>query len=692
MSTASRVGWVLMVGLGLAACGDSKLQTDAPEEIREPVAQGHLLVTGQPDLILVALDGLRLDDAWAESEVAPFLSEWMPRAHAPGTMIGSASGLNSAMASLLTGLSAQEHGIASLRDPFGQKLPASAQTLAEDLARQGWQPFASVAAPQLRDELSGFGQGFLEWSAPILDPRAFLGASNIAALSSNQLRGLPDPAAPVFLMLQFSDMAQEGRPNPSAAIARLEHHLAPHLGRLPHVQKALVLGQTDPEGALDEIKSLLGRARGSQPYLAWRRGLREARLGAIDQALAAVLEQLRALGRGRSVLLCVTSLRGAPLAPPQGRVRPAFLPDQMRVVARVGSLDAKTGRTLHGVFDLASLSKYCRGQLFGGGPHEPRAGVLVQDPGLERFGAFGRFFQMEEYRLTEQVLWSAEGELQDLVSNPGPVAVLGSILRQKPLFGWRLGGSPVALDLRWRVMEGTLRSARVQGEGSTASAKGVRGQAHLEPGGQVDMLGGARSQNWVLHVGADTALPHGPWSAGMPALSVTQDPLAWTGEEPHPSLTQGSGWARLELPAGGDFEVWMVRHPVRLREPFPLEWAADQGLQVTQVGSEAIYVQGTGAAVIQLGLPPKRECALSIRLGDRWLAPWEIESAGMKLGSESQVRLLLPPHFGVPDGAGGVSGSGPVHLENLTPQPIFGPLAAAPSEARDFIHSLPPAE
>jgi hypothetical protein len=110
------------------------------------------------------------------------------------------------------------------------------------------------------------------------------------------------------------------------------------------------------------------------------------------------------------------------------------------------------------------------------------------------------------------------------------------------------------------------------------------------------------------------------------------------------------------------------------------------------VGSEAIHVQGTGAAVIQLGLPPKRECALSIRLGDRWLAPWEIESAGMQLGSESKVRLLLPPHFGVLDGAAGVSGSGSVDLESLAPQPIFGPLAVAPSETRDFIHSLPPAE
>lgn len=642
----------------------------------------------EADFILVALDGLRLDDAWSDPEVAPFLSEWMARAAAPETMIGSASGLNSAVASLLTGLTPREHGIASLRDPFGQKLPLTAQTLAEDLAARGWQPMASVAEPQLRGELSGFNQGFLEWTAPTLDPRVFLDANNMGALGSNQVRALKDKDAPLFLFLEFADLAREGSPDPALAIARLKKHLAPHLGRLPHVRQALLEGQQNPEAGLEKVASLLGRSRGSGPYLAWRRGLREARLGAIDRALGSVIETLEA--RGRETLLCVTSLRGAPLAPPQARVRPAFLPAQMRVVARVGSLQDSSSVKLHGVFDLTGLSRYCRRVLLGGGPTEPRAAVLVQDPGLERFGAFGRDFHLEEHRLTERVLWDGQAQLQDLDSQPGPVAVLSATLRTRPPLGWRIVASTEKLDLRWRVMEGTLRPAIVQGLGSTASARGVRGSAHLDPGGQVDLLGGARTQNWVLHVSAAPLPLAGPWSSGVPAMKVTADPEPWEGDSPHPILTEGSGWARLELPPGGDFEVWMVRHPARMREPFPLEWAADVGVVVERRGDEAIFATGSGAAVIQLGLPPKRECALAIRRHGRWLAPWEIEAGGNRLGTTSAVRLLLATHLAPAPGADG--GADRVQLLNLTPQPVFGSLDFAPPDTLDFIHSLPPAE
>ena len=693
MSSHETIGWAMGAVLLLGACGETA-SGDSETTSSASIPAVPLPLGSKPDFILVAVDGLRLDDAWGDPEVAPFLSAWMQTALAPVTMIGSASGLNSALTSLLTGLDPRQHGIASLRDPFGQKLPPEAETLAEDLGQQGWQAFASVAEPQLRAELSGLDQGFLGWVTPTLDPHVFLEASNIAALGSNQLRDLPEPTEPVFLVLQFSDLAQEGTPDPAAAIERLRHHLGPHLGRLPHVQDALDLGQSDPRAALDEIATLLGRARGSQPYLAWRRGLREARLGAIDQALGSVLQKLQDLGRGREALLCVTSLRGAPLAPPQGRVRPAFLPDQMRVVARIGGVstgDGKSGGTLPGVFDLAGLSRYCRAWLMGGGPQEPIAAVLVQDPGLQRFAAFGRRFHMEEQRLTSQVLWSQDGALQKLEANAGPVAVLGSVLAQKPSFGWRLQASTVPLDLRWRVMEGTLRPAQVTGEGSTASAEGVKGHAHLEPAGQVDMIGGARSQNWVLHVSGELPLSKGPWSAGIPALPVTTDPTPWVGDVPHPTLTQASGWARLELPPGGDYEVWMVRHPARMREPFPLEWAAGAEIDVTQISPEAIHAKGSGAAVIQLALPPKRECALAIRIDGRWLAPWETESAGQHLGSPSAVRLLLPPHWSARVGAAAESDGG-VQLTSLAPQPVFGPLASAPPETHPFIHALPPAE
>lgn len=110
--------------------------------------------TRPPDIVLITLDTTRAD-AVADPRIAPNLAALAERGYAFTNAWSAATSTTPSHASILTGLSVEQHGATTNRSVLGSEF----ETLAEQLARRGYQTAASVTVHHIGYE-AGFGQGF----------------------------------------------------------------------------------------------------------------------------------------------------------------------------------------------------------------------------------------------------------------------------------------------------------------------------------------------------------------------------------------------------------------------------------------------------------------------------------------------------------------------------------------------------
>ena len=290
----------------------------------ELLEQYALRGTAMPHLRALSKEGLWFENHWAASD-----------------------GTNAAFASLLTGLWPRHHGVGSLRLHGRERLPAEAQTIAEDLAGDGWRTYGSVALPQFDDRVSGFGQGFGVWNSPPPDFREpYLRAGLVlSAIKSAWVEGLRSEDA-VFLLLHWAD----GRPPsnvPTALLARIAaRHLEPFRDAMPELGAALSTVESDPVSAVAAVEQAIGRLRGHPAHEALIAAREEAEYAFIDTVLGEVLRTLREEDRYDGALIALAGNTGPSPRPEPGATPRTLDPQRLGVPLLLRLPSAVKARTI----------------------------------------------------------------------------------------------------------------------------------------------------------------------------------------------------------------------------------------------------------------------------------------------------------------------------------------------------------
>jgi arylsulfatase len=235
--------WLLpFIGLFVVSgCGE------APKPIAPPSAR--------PNIVLIVMDTLRADriDARRKGKpVMPFLSRMAEEGEYFRNAISPSSWTKPALASVLTGVYSNRHGVrhsARIEDPehpTSDVLDDSWTTLAEWLVAQGYTPWAFQTNANLTRAL-GFAQGYEERQYH------FSNGAPASEVTRAALESFPQLPAPFFLYAHYMDPHAPYRPVPELAEA---------LGAEP-IMNELDRAILDSDGRfmdyyLDQVKTAIG--------------------------------------------------------------------------------------------------------------------------------------------------------------------------------------------------------------------------------------------------------------------------------------------------------------------------------------------------------------------------------------------------------------------------------------------------
>ena len=165
------------------------------------------------NVILIVIDGLRADHLTPygySRNTSPFLDELASRSVLFENAISQSSWTKTSVASLLTSLYPDAHGVRSPTDV----LPASARILPEVLQEHGYRTFAIHGNPWL-EERFGFDQGFDDFRFTHWNKETF----DAEKLNDQALRWLEENSGPpFFLYLHYMDVHTPWKP-PRSSIA-----------------------------------------------------------------------------------------------------------------------------------------------------------------------------------------------------------------------------------------------------------------------------------------------------------------------------------------------------------------------------------------------------------------------------------------------------------------------------------------
>lgn len=204
-----RTGILLIGGLLLFVTGCGK----APKQAAPPSAR--------PNIVLVVMDTLRADriDARRNGKpVMPFLTRMAEEGDNYRNAISPSSWTKPALASVLTGVYSNRHGVrhsARIEDPehpTSDVLDDSWTTLAEWLVAQGYTPWAFQTNANLTRAL-GFAQGYEERQYH------FSNGAPASEVTRAALESFPQLPAPFFLYAHYMDPHAPYRPTPELAEA-----------------------------------------------------------------------------------------------------------------------------------------------------------------------------------------------------------------------------------------------------------------------------------------------------------------------------------------------------------------------------------------------------------------------------------------------------------------------------------------
>ena len=189
-----------------------------------------------PDLVLVVVDTLRADalaDYGGDPEWMPHLNAMAARAAVFSDVTANAPWTSPSVASLLTGLLPEQHGLLEL----GDRLAPGNRTLAEVLAGDGYETAAFVANAAVDGSL-GFDQGFQVYRELRCDG-AYVRADGLREAALGWLDARRDASAPLFLYLHFMDPHTPYESGDAPGFWQPEHHRPAYLRELTFLDTEL---------------------------------------------------------------------------------------------------------------------------------------------------------------------------------------------------------------------------------------------------------------------------------------------------------------------------------------------------------------------------------------------------------------------------------------------------------------------
>jgi len=724
--------------VALALCVACGAETSAPEA--EDAPSLGTVERDSPTVVVVVVDGLRPDHlptGGYRLPTAPHLAQLAEEGVVFEDVIASSSGANAGLASLLTGLHPDEHGVGSLRHRGQHRLAEARRTLPELLAAEGWRTFGAVSLPQLAADVSGLAQGFEVWYAPGLHAGTLREAPATWYNARTELAGLFEEERPVFALLHFADPGARS-PAPGAEGTRfLEQHLGPFRESMPLVAEALGRAATAPDDVLADLHQLLGRRRGSDVHTAWTKAGYDSRVTVVDHFLGELLDLLRRTGRYERSTIVVTATRGAVLSPPPATGAPGFVPGLIEVPL---VLRFPGGRP-HGHFsDLVSAVDLAPTLAeVVGVPLEPGAGeswveriegsasspaaVLCISADFDRRVMVGERYLVEEQGIAGYAVWerSAAPVLERMLEEDQLLEVedlkLALDAARRPCEVVVEKGQGVELTARWRFARGLASPARIEGErvARPLRVSGLTGTARMgsEPCGLVVEEGGRELPLRLdLDFGEGSFDPERvlvgdlPLSRSLLPRLPSKGAPAWPLDEagtPLPARAQledrGSGWWCLTLD-GEEDRGREVRGLVVLYPPGTLErelrWDSGLEVEVTPVAGRQDALRFSGRAPLTLSFErpsPAVDFALALAVEGRVLDGGEIRHRERAFGEPEEVALYLPDWIeGVTDDllgyAEGPPAPGQVRIRRRGPHLAPADRAPAELELREFARRL----
>jgi arylsulfatase A-like enzyme len=158
---------------------------------------------GAPDVFLIVVDTLRADALapWGGEEVLPTFDALAREGYVFADVLADSSWTKASVASILTGLAPEEHGVRALAHALDDRH----RTLAERFHEAGYRTAAFSANVAQIHPAAGFAQGFDEFAAlsPGADPYA--PAARVRRAVERWLDALDPAGAPVFLYVHLLD-------------------------------------------------------------------------------------------------------------------------------------------------------------------------------------------------------------------------------------------------------------------------------------------------------------------------------------------------------------------------------------------------------------------------------------------------------------------------------------------------------
>ncbi len=417
---------------------------------------------GRPHVVVLDVSGLRADRVGllgAARDTTPHLDDWAT-AHATvyPDVTAAAGGTVPSLASLLTGLSVEQHGVTGPRQALGDGAP----TLATRLRRAGYRTYASVEGGGTGAAF-GFDQGF-----DMYDERPFQAMAWREALDWLER----EDDRPGFLFLQTWAVHA-----PWPADPRFDDPRRPYDG--PLAGRAVTW-----EGVLEPWES--GRLALDERDRAYATSLHDAAVARFDEDLAEFLERLDVVAPAERRVLVLTSDQGVSLFE-HGRAgggRSLFA-ERLAVPLVVQTPDRATGRLepvpASGV-DLVPTVLQAVGVDVPAGLAGRPLRELAADPRprVAHHGDGGRSVQFDGWKLVVGPVEGPDGaldelQLYDLHADPGE---LDDIAEAGPEWVRRLQG----------MLEEARRELRPPGPGTSQPVVDARAVDALRrlgyPGGR----------------------------------------------------------------------------------------------------------------------------------------------------------------------------------------------------------------
>lgn len=456
---------------------------------------------------------------------------------------------NAAMASLLTGRHVTEHGVISLRDAGLQTLPESETTLAEGFSEAGWSTIFSSGNPLHARGFSGFSQGFEHYEAPRLaEPSR--AAPSVATGALLPLKKAFAEGRSVFAVMSFDDLTARSLRPPSAEIASpyVSAALGPLARERADIETALRTLDANPDQAIEDLSTLLARARGSRASVAWNMALRAAHLSVIDAAVGEVLAAVEAAGRQERALVVVTGLRGT--LPPGYRHEAGalFTSDAIKVPLAVrwpgGAMRDKPVDTTLSLLDLAPALAGVGGfelqptnhrcaELGAGEPGTAASGTAyVADSQRRLLAAVQGEVQLERYVDGQVVAFNRSGEQVQAVGHDSLEAGLASFVESANSIDFSVAVPDEAmrelLSFAWETSPGSGFLKAADGPAAARRPK-VRGKFAVEEAPRVLRLS-ERGTAVRLRIDASPELeePIGPSLLHFEGVEGSEQPLMFT--------------------------------------------------------------------------------------------------------------------------------------------------------------------